>query len=131
MRAHHNYSEVRTGRLAPSVGADVSTPVAGYFKHRVRGGSVACGVEIRFGPPLDPITGEEMDRGWRWMVFVDGEPADFDALWPDCTGQPITRDDYRALCARREWARKNAPDSSYAKVGRKIDPLSTSEVLPF
>lgn len=131
MRAHHNYSQGSRRPLAPATGADVSTPVAGFYRHRLRSGSVIGGVRIWYGPPHDPDTGEVMDRGYRWQAEFDGDPVDFDQVWPGCTGSPISEAEYRALVARREWARKNAPDSSYAKVGRKIDPLSLAEPLPF
>ena len=131
MRAHRNYSEASRLPSTPAVGADVSEPVAGFFRHRLRSGSVIGGVRIWHGPPLDPITGEEMDRGHRWQALFDDEPVEFDVVWPQCTGSPITEAEYRALVARREWARKNAPDSAYANVGRKIDPLSLAEPLPF
>ena len=131
MRARRSYSEASRLPSTPAVGADVSEPVAGYFRHRLRSGSVVGGVRIWHGPPLDPTTGEEMDRGWRWQALFDDEPVEFDQVWPGCTGSPITEAEYRSLCARREWARKNAPDSAYAKVGKRRDPLSSTELLPF
>ena len=130
-RAHKSYSEASRLPPAPAVGADVSEPCAGFFRHRLRSGSVIGGVRIWHGPPCDPDTGEKMDRGWRWQAVFDEEPVEFDAVWPACTGSPITEAEYRSLCARREWARKNAPQSAYANVGRKIDPLSIHEPLPF
>lgn len=129
-RPYNDPSAVIAVSVAGAV--DVSEPVAGHFRHRLRSGSVVCGVEIRFGPPVDPDTGESLDRGWRWQCFVDGEYYDhWDQVWPGCTGSPISESEYRALCARREWARQHAPDSAYANVGRKIDPLSLAEPLPF
>ena len=116
---------------APATGQDVSTPVAGYFRYRVRSGAVASGVEIRFGAPLDPVTGEPLDRSPRWMAFVDGQYFDdWNWIWPACTGEPITEQDYRAFVARREWAEKNAPDSAYA-TGRRFDPLDSRNPMPF
>jgi hypothetical protein len=111
---------------------DVSQPVAGFFRHRLARGTVVCGVEIRFGAPLDPVTGEELDRTPRWMAFVDGEYFDdWNRIWPACTGSPITEAEYRALIARREWARQHAPESAYAEVGRRVDPLSRATPLQF
>lgn len=113
-------------------GVDVSCPVAGFFRHRLRGGAVKVGIRIHYGPPLDPITGEELDRSWRWMSDVNGEPyGDFDRVWPGCTGEPISEAEYRTYCERQRWARENAPNSSYAEPGRKRDPLSLNEPLPF
>jgi hypothetical protein len=114
------------------VGAtDVSTPQAGYFRHRLHGGAVRGGVRIFYGPPADPVTGEVLDRSWRWQAEFDGEPIDFDRVWPDCTGDPISAEEYRTYVARRRWAEQHAPDSSYAERSRRRDPLSTSEPLPF
>ena len=111
---------------------DVSTPKAGFFRHRLSSQSVAVGVRIHFGPPLDPVTGEELDRSWRWQADVNGEPFDdFDRIWPACLAEPISEADYLIFCKRQDWARENAPDSSYAKPGRKYDPLSTTQPLPF
>lgn len=119
---------------APQTGAgiDVTEPVAGFYRYRLRSQSVRVGVRIYYGPPLDPVTGEVLDRSWRWQADVNGEPfADFDRIWPDCTGEPITEADYQTFCARQTWARQNAPDSSHAEPGRRHDPLSTKTLLPF
>lgn len=124
------YAEMRGN--AVFAGQDVSKPEAGFFRFRLSSKSVAVGVEIRFGPPLDPITGEELDRSWRWLAFVNGEPfADFDRIWPACLSDPISEDGYRTYCARQDWAREHAPESSYAEPGRPHHPLSTSTPLQF
>lgn len=112
-------------------GADVSRPVEGYFRFKLVSGSVYGGVRIWYGAPLDPETGEELDRSWRWQATFDGEPIDLDRVWPACVGDPITEGEHRNYLRRREWARKNAPDSAYAERGRKIDLLSLKEPLPF
>lgn len=122
------------GRACPPVaysGQDISTPTAGFFRHRLRSGSVDVGVRIWNGPPADPVTGELLDRSWRWQALVNGEPIDFDRVWPGCAGDPITEAEYRRFCARQDWARKQAPDSAYAQPSRKIDLLSPTHPLPF
>lgn len=111
---------------------DVSTPRAGYFRHRLSSGSVAVGVRIYFDQPIDPVTGERLDRSWRWQADVNGEPfADFDRIWPGCTGEPISEAEYRTYCQRQAWAREHVPDSAYAMPGKRHDPLSTKEPLQF
>lgn len=112
-------------------GHDVSIPREGWFRHKLSGGSVYGGVRIWYGAPLDPVTGEELDRSWRWQAMFDGEPIDFDRVWPACIGDPITEDEYLNYVRRREWARQHAPDSAYAERGRRIDFLSLSNPLPF
>lgn len=110
---------------------DVSKPVAGFFRHKLRSRGIVGGVRIWFGAPLDPVTGEELDRSHRWQAEFDGEYVEFDDVWPGCTGEPISEADYRALVNRRTWARKNAPNSAFANPKRKYDPLSSQEPLPF
>lgn len=112
-------------------GIDVSVPVAGFYRCRLARQTVIGGVRIWFGPPHDPVTGEEMDRSWRWQAQFDGEPIDFDRVWPLCAGTPISEQDYRALVARRQWASQHAPESAYAGVGRRFDLLSDHHPLPF
>jgi len=124
------YASMARGPVAVSGAVDVSKPVAGFYRHKLRSGGVAGGVELRFGLPLDPVTGEELDRSPRWMAFFEGEQVDFDDVWPKCAGDPITEQDYRAYVERREWAKSNAPDSAYAKRTKRHDPLSTSTPLP-
>lgn len=126
------YAAMAARQQAPArAGQDVSQPVAGFFHFKLGGGSVAGGVRIWFGPPHDPVTGEELDRSWRWQAHFNGEPVDFDRVWPSCTGQPIAETDYNRLCARAEWARQHAPDSAFAERGRRYDPLDSRQPLPF
>lgn len=131
MREAIIYGEQAVRAVGVAGAQDVSTPVAGFYRYRLRGGSVRGGIHIWFGPPSDPLTGEIMDRSWRWQAEFDGEPADFEEVWPGCTGEPISEQDYRAFVGRREWAKRNAPMSAFADPKRRYDPLSASEPLPF
>lgn len=110
---------------------DIETPVAGHYRGKLRGNGVAGGIRLWFGPPHDPVTGEVMDRSWRWMAEFNGEMVDFEAVWPVCAGEPISPEDYRVYCSRAAWARDNAPKSAFADPTRKYDPLSSQEPLPF
>jgi hypothetical protein len=121
-------------RVAPTTafaGQNISTPTAGFFRHRLRSGSVDVGIRIWFGPPADPVTGEELDRSWRWQAQANGDPIDFDRVWPECARVPITEAEYRRFCARQRWAATNAPESAYAEPTRRLDLLSRSTPLPF
>jgi hypothetical protein len=129
MRPNRSYTD-RTTWTGPA-GIDVGEPVAGYYRHRVGRGTVGGVVRLWNGPPRDPYTGEELDRGWRWQADFDGEEISFDQVWPVCAGKPVTEAEYRASCNRRIWAREHAPNSAYAERGRKYDPLSTTTPLPF
>ncbi|HUD92304.1 hypothetical protein [Sphingobium sp.] len=129
-RAQITYADARS--TAPqAAGIDVEKPVAGYFRFRLGRDTVRGGVRIWFGPPHDPVTGEEMDRSWRWQAEFDGEPIDFDRCWPACAKDPISEADYCAMINRRAWARQHAPDSAYATPTATIDLLSRSHPLPF
>lgn len=128
-RAAFNYTEARDHRQF--AGIDVTTPSAGYYRARLVSGGVRGGVRIWFGPPKDPVTGEEMDRSHRWQAEFDGEYVEIDRIWPDCAGDPISEDEYRSYCARKCWAEQNAPGSAYADRRRRHDPLSSATPLPF
>lgn len=130
VRPYRDYTQ-RHGLMHAVPALSVSEPEAGFFRYRLVSGGVRGGVRIWFGAPLDPITREELDRGWRWQAEFDGEPIDLDRCWPDCIGEPISEAEYRAMCARKAWAAQNAPNSAYAQRSRRVDPLSLDNPLPF
>jgi hypothetical protein len=122
--------EVRAVHVAGSV--DVTTPVAGWFKIKLGRDTVLRAVRIWNGPPADPITGELLDRSWRWQAMLDdGALVDFDRVWPACARDPIDEQEFNRCVARTIWAREHAADSAYAERGAKIDLLSRSHPLPF
>lgn len=129
-RASITYADGGAARVVAGA-VDVSEPVAGFYRLRVGAASVKGAVRIWHGPPHDPVTGEELDRSWRWQATFNGDPIDFDRVWPACAKDTLSEQEYEFLIRRREWAKKNAPDSSYANTGRKRDPLSLGEPLPF
>lgn len=113
-------------------GFDTEVPVEGHYRVRMGAGTVAIGIRLWFGPPLDPVTGEELDRGHRWQAQADdGEMIELDRVWPACARSPISEADFRVRQGRRRWAEEAAPDSAYANRGQKYDPLSTDTPLPF
>ena len=124
------YAEMGAGQQF--AGIDVSQPKAGFYRTKLRGGSIRVGVRLHFGPPKDPVTDEVLDRHWRWQADVNGRPyEDFDRIWPACAAEPITEIEYQRYCTRQAWAQEAAPDSAYAKPGLRHDPLSTKSPLPF
>lgn len=129
-RSHILYAD-GSARCIAHHGIDVSVPVAGFYRGRLVSGGVRGGIRIWFGPPHDPVTGEEMDRSWRWQAEFNGEPCDFDRVWPACADEAITEAEYRTYCQRAEWARQQAPASAYADPRKRVDPLNPSEPLPF
>ncbi|CDO37621.1 hypothetical protein [Novosphingobium sp. KN65.2] len=112
-------------------GVDVSMPVAGFYRIRLRSGAVKAAIRIWFGPPHDPVTGEILDRSYRWQATANGEPVDFDRVWPACAKDVLTKQEYDHLIGRHKWAREHAPKSAYADNSRKYDPLSRDTPLPF
>lgn len=125
------YGKSSAAALLVAGAVDVSDPVPGFYRCRMGSDAVAGAVRLWFGPPHDPVTGEEMDRSWRWQSEFNGEPIDFDQVWPKCAGDPITAAEYQRYIARQSWARENAPDSAYAARGRRMDRLSTNTPMPF
>lgn len=127
-RAYVDYTE-RHGNHDTFDGFDPSVPVAGFYRFRLRAGSVRGVVKIWHGPPHDPVTGEELDRSWRWQARFNGEYIDVDRVWPACAKHPTDEQHYRRVIARQEWAQENAPGSAYADPRAKQDPLAGP--LPF
>ena len=115
-----------TARRAPSAasGFDVDQPVAGFFKMRMVSGGAFVGVRLWNGPPKDPVTGEELDRSWRWQAEANGSPVNLERVWPRCARDPISATEYAYLAARQDWAATNAPDSALADPRRKLDLLN-------
>ena len=112
-------------------GFDPNVPVAGFYRFRRRKAAIFAPLRIWYGPPHDPVTGEEMDRSWRWQAELAGELIDVEYVWPACARNPIDRETYDRMNRRREWAEEAAPDSAYADTRRAYDPLSRSTPLPF
>lgn len=123
-RARRVYGEESSRPVQVAGAVDVTEPKAGFYRFRLRSGAVWGAVRIWHGPPLDPVTGEELDRSWRWQAEFNGEPIAFDTVWPVCAGDPVDEAHYRRCAARQDWARTHAPESAYADPARKRDPLA-------
>lgn len=126
-RASRTYGDRSEARVFAGVPA--WPPIAGFYRFRLRSGAVKGVAKVWYGAPLDPVTGEELDRGWRWQALLNGEPVDLDRVWPVGAGDPVTEADYRYACSRQDWARQNAPESAFAEPDRRYDPLSAP--MPF
>jgi hypothetical protein len=110
-------------------GLDASNPVAGYYRFRLHGRAVWGVVKVWYGPPHDPVTGDELDRSWRWQAALNGARLEIDDVWPVCAKHPVGEREYRIACNRQVWAQENAPQSSFADPRTRRDLLS--EPLPF
>jgi hypothetical protein len=132
MRDHHKYDERKDWVAPEGYGHRVDQPVAGFYKIKSGRDMIVRAVHIVFAPPNDPLTGEVLDRSWRWQAILDtGELIPFDTAWPNCAGAPISEQDFRCYVNRTEWARQNAPDSAYADRRKRHDPLAATSPLPF
>ncbi len=107
-----------------SVGFDAATPTPGFYRYRLVRGGHPVGVRIFYGAPRDPVTGEEMDRSWRWQATANNAPIDLERVWPMCGREPIDEAEHDYLAARQAWAAQHAPDAPEADPRRPIDLLS-------
>lgn len=119
------YNARREWKAPEGYGVNPDMPVAGFYRTRLRSGGMFVGVRIWFGPPHDPDTGEEMDRGWRWQAEANGRYVDLERVWPGCAGSPIDEAEYQHLSNLQEWAETNAPRSPIANPTRKMTALDT------
>ncbi|SKB32777.1 hypothetical protein [Sphingopyxis flava] len=110
-------------------GFNTDIPTAGFYRLALRGGAAPAAIRVWYGPPHDPVTGEEMDRSWRWQAEANGEPIDLEQVWPRCARQIITEAEHDMMCRKARWAREHAPDSALADPRRVVDPLNSP--LPF
>lgn len=123
-------ARARKGKAQTTHGpaVDVEEPVAGLYALRLRRNAVRSAIKVWHGPPVDPDTGEEMDRAPRWQATANNRPIDLDRVWPVCAKEPISQADYDYLLARVEWAKRHAPKSPDANPHKAADPL-TSPIL--
>lgn len=94
--------------------------------YRIRRG-VWRPIAIWHGRPLDPVTGEPLDRSLRWNVLYCGRPLDdFTLVWPKCSADPIDQEEYDHLMQRHAWAKAHDRRDPYASMSSKIDLLKCS-----
>lgn len=124
-RAHVSYAD-GGDQTRVWEGFDPDLPIAGCYKMQLRSGGAFTGIRIWFGPPLDPVTGEELDRSPRWNALANEQPIDIERVWPKCADKGCSMSEYRALCRQQDWAREHAPDSALADPRRKHDPLTST-----
>jgi hypothetical protein len=98
-------------------------PVEGFYEERVT--EIVNGVKVRewwlpiklwYGPPSDPVTGEELDRSWRWQALIDGHETEWYEVWPN--GRPISQGQYEMMLAS-EYAGEIVTRVDFAAIKRK------------
>lgn len=111
----------RPGKLS---GADA--PDEGYYAVRIVKGGPRVACKIWFGCPLDPLTGEELDRSPRWCALRNGAEVHVFEIWPYCAREPITEAEYNHLLAVYDWAFKNGANDPAANPDKPIDLNKTN-----
>lgn len=105
-------------------GPRIDQPIAGYYRMTLRKGGHPVGIRIWHGQPLDPVTGEPMDRSLRWQATANNRPVDLDRVWPQCLRNPINRAEHDYLAAKQDWAERAAPETAIADPRRRVDLLT-------
>jgi hypothetical protein len=123
------YKSTRRGKPAPPRGRsfDPDLPVAGCYQVKLVRHGPPVAVKIWFGLPLDPVTGEELDRAPVWLARVNGgdcRPAAW--FWPECARHPITEAEHDRIT---QLSRTMNRASAWFDPLRPIDPLKTP--VPF
>ena len=102
-------------------------PTAGCYRFKLRRGAPPVALRFWLGPPIDPDTGEEMERSPRWQCRVNGtELVPVERYWPQCARDPISLEEHNRLC---RLSATLDPASPYYDPTRPIDRLKTP--MPF
>jgi hypothetical protein len=112
----------------------VDTPQAGFYWRRFVRGGPKVAVKLWHGAPLDPVTGEELDRSHRWQAMVDGkhiteETAVLEA-WISCAGNPITEAEYKTILAKAGDAAYAEPSAPEANPHNRVDRRALRPITP-
>lgn len=75
-------------------------PRPGFFKVRLRSRGPWTPAKIEYAIPMDPLTGEILDRSPMLTAFIDGREVDVPEVWE--FGREIDREEY-------EWLRAILP----------------------
>lgn len=129
MRDATPYAAGRAWTAPVGYGVSAEAPVTGFYRMRMRANSHYVGVRIWFGQPLDPVTGERLDRSLRWQAEVNGRYMELDRVWPACATDPIEQAEYEHLKGLQDWASDHAPQSALADPRRPLDLLTAPLVF--
>ena len=112
--------------------------VEGYYLiQSSRGRRVDVPVRVWFGQPLDPETGEQMDRSQRWQIQVGLQLLeelpmrvgalwinDITDIWPHCARWPISQEEFAYRVERNSWAAAYDETDPHGEIASRIDPLT-------
>ena len=97
----------------------------GTYKLRLVRGGPWVAAELTYGPPLDPETGEPLERSWRWQVRLNGvayERHDMDEMiWRVHTSPRIGQAEHDHMVEVARWAREEAPGLPEANERDPVD----------
>lgn len=113
-----------------------------YYRARMVKNGPWVALAVWYSAPCDPLTGELLDRSWRWQASVNGRehPARWHAT-DRADGQQflaslglrnietINQAEYDYLAANHRWAVENDPLAPAAAPRTAIDPLTAP--IPF
>jgi hypothetical protein len=91
---------------------------------RLVSGGMSVAIRIWNGPPADPVTGELLDRSYRWQAAANGEPIELERVWPKCAADTITEAEASHLMNLQQWGR-DAGHAAIADPRKRLDPLSS------
>jgi hypothetical protein len=98
------------------------TPTSGLYKTKLIKNGPWVPVRIWFGPPHDPVTGDVMDRSWRWQAEKAGKLCtDINQAWPWCARNEIYQSEYDYLVA---CCKHNMHPASQPR--KKVDLMTVS-----
>lgn len=75
----------------------IDRPRPGFFKVRLVRRGPWVPAQITEDPPLDPWTGEIMDRSTHLQAYIEGRPVDLERVW--LWGRIVTKDEWQWLKA--------------------------------
>lgn len=108
----------------------IDRPQPGFYKTRlVRGGPWVAG-RIYEIPPLDPDTGELLDRPVMLAGEIGGAEVQIDEAWLKLMGNPIGEAEYRYLSSVAQWAGAYDPNSPEANPRSAVDLRQMAAILP-
>lgn len=122
---------VNRGKYAGEAPRQVDQPEPGFFKLRLARGGPWVPARIWYGPPIDPITGEDLDRSPRLQAQTfDFEPtADFVRICKVWThGVRIDEAEYDFMRASIAYAKAHRPSDPIANPFRTVDVASLPPV---
>ncbi len=104
----------------------IDIPEPGFFKLRLLPGRPFVPAAIFLPCPVDPYTGEQLDRGRVLMAAIGNNDPDYESIekvW--MFGCPISLAEYRYMRAVSNWAAQHAPAAPEASPLAPIDHLRT------